>query len=445
MDARVEEVGPCKKRITVQIPADEVKTKFDEGYENLRKGLDLPGFRRGHVPRTLLERRFGEDVAKDVRRDLLQESYDKVIDENDLDVVGAPDFKEDELQDLSIEQSFSYTLDVEVKPVFDLPDYSALKLQKTATEPTPLEINERLDHYLQRMATYETKEGPAASEDLLNSEAELRTGDEVIWKREQYSVKADDERLLGIKIENLSAELTGCVAGDEKSFNVTLPDDFPIERYRGKDATVVLKVKEVRKFHLPEATDEWAAELGFDSLDELNEELSTQIRRSKEAASREGMKRQIRDQLAETVEMEMPENLIKRVLDEERERVKMRLEERAQQDEELRARLDEEIEKETAEAEKESVKNVKLYFIMGAIAKRETVLVTEDELRARSDQMAGLYRMDADAFWDTISSGGRLETLRRDMVDDKVFDLLISKASVTDAPPASAAPEGENA
>jgi len=436
MDVRVEEAGPCKKRITIEVPPEEVKSKFDESYENLRKNLELPGFRRGHVPRSLMERRFGEDVAKDVRRDLLQETYQKAVSDNDLEVVGTPDFKEDELQELTPEQPFTYTLDVEVKPVFDLPDYSQLRLEKPPVEPTEAELQHRVNLYRHRMATFETKEGPAEAEDLLDMDLEMRVGDEVILKRQHYRREAGAHHILGLRIENLASELTGAAAGDEKTFTVAIPEDFPLKQHRGKDCSMSLKINEVRRLVLPEPTDEWAQEMGFDSLDELKDEFRTQVRRIKEEGARESLKRQIRDQLAEMVHMEMPEDLVNRVLEQDRARMRMWLEQQAQQDDELKEHLEEEIAKATAEAEKEGVRNVKLYFILDEIAKREKVLVTEDELRARSDQLAAAYRADADVFWESISSDGRLASLRRDMTDEKVFDLLISKATVSEAAPA---------
>jgi len=190
-------------------------------------------------------------------------------------------------------------------------------------------------------------------------------------------------------------------------------------------------VKEVKMPLLPEANDEWASDMGFDSLDEFKEELSKQISRIKEGAARDAMRAQIRDQLAETVEMDLPEDLIKHVLEENTQRHRMLLKSQGMDEEEIEKKMAE-LAEQSAE---DTAKNVKLYFIFDAIAKAETILVTEEELRARSDQLATSYGVDAERFWEMMDSENRIDALSKDIRDDKTFDLLISKATVEEAEP----------
>ena len=440
MEAQVETVGTCTRKITVQVPVEEVKKKFDENYENLRKNLELPGFRRGRVPRKLIEKRFGEDVAKDVRQALLESTYEEAVKKNELHVIGQPDFGE-ELPPIKIDEPFSFTTTIEVRPTFELPDYSKISLKKPPVEPTEEEVQHRVDFYRHRMATVENVETGAAKTDFIVGEIDVRAGEQSILKRENVTFLIERNEVEGIKVDKLDEQAVGAKSGDVKSFEVTLPDTFHIEEQRGKPATLVVTVKEVKRQILSDANDAWAKEMGFDSLDEFKQEIKKQITRIKESEAREQLRMQIRDQLAEMVPMDLPEKITKLVSEDNVKRRRLLLQ--------YHGLTEKEIEEKMKEQEKENVdvaaKNLKLYFIFDVIAGKETVFVTEDELHARVDQMAANYGVEPERLWERMDREGQLDTLRKEMVDEKIVDFLITKASIEQMPaPAPAAP-GEKA
>jgi len=444
MQSKVEQVGPCKRKLNVEVPAEDVKSKLDENYENLRKNVDLPGFRKGHVPRSLLERRFGEDVANEVRQTLLDESYNEAIEEHKLEVVGRPQFP-DELPSISIDTPFSYTVTLEVKPEFELPGYSRLKLKNQPVEPTDEDIKSRIDYYRHRMASFEVVEGEAGKEDMIVADVHFKVGDEIVMKRENLPVAIISEQVAGVPFENLADALTGAKAGETRNVETTFPEDYHMEEHRGKQAEVSFEIREVKRLVLPEVTDEWVKDMGFDSLDEFNEELRNQIRRIKERSAREDMQVQIRDQLADMVDMTLPEDLAAEIKKDNDTRQRMILRHEGLSEEEIEARMKEK----TGESEETNAKNIKLYFIFDAIAKKEKLFVTEDELGARIDQLAVNYGMEAEQFKKLMESDGRIDTLRKEMVDEKILDLLIEKAEVEEVPPGEpmhpAGEETENA
>ncbi|HUU68513.1 MAG TPA: trigger factor [Planctomycetota bacterium] len=439
MDAQVEALGSCKRKITVQVPVEDVKKKFEENYENLRKNLELPGFRRGRVPRRLIEKRFGEDVAKDVRQALVDEAYEKVLTDNDLKVIGAPDFG-GELPPVSIEQPYSYTVSVEVRPTFEMPDYTAISLKKPSAEPIEEEINGRVDYYRHRMATVQTVDGPAEKDDVLVADLDARSGDESILKREDITVGVRAMQIEGIEVENLADTLTGAKAGDVKTIDVTAPDDFFIEEHRAKPLSLSLTVKEVKRPVLPEANAEWAKEMGFDSLDEFRQEIAKQIRRIKESEGREFLRAQIRDQLAQTVQMDLPEKVTQVVSEDNAKRCRLLLQYQGLSPQEI----DDKMKEQAQENEENTKKNLKLYFLFEDVAEQEKIFVTEDELHGRVDQIAANYGTPPEQLWDRMSRDGQIDSLRKEMVDEKIIDFLISKAKVEELPPgAPAQPEQE--
>ena len=438
MEVQVEEVGSCKRKMKIQVPAEDVKSKFEENYENLRKNLELPGFRRGRVPRRLIEKRFGEDVAKDVRQALMEESFQKAVEEKALQVVGSPSF-EDESAEVSTDKPFAYTVTVEIRPTFELPDYTALKLKKPSVEPAEAEVKARIDYYRHRMATVESVETGAAKGDYVVANVDITVDGNSVMRRENLPISVDTEAVLGITVKELPERLTGAKAGDKAALSVALPEDFTSEEHRGKQAEITFDVKEVKRPILPEATEEWAKELGFDSMDEFKEEISTQIKRMKESEAREQLRMQIRDQLSEMVPMDLPEALMQRVSEDNLKRRRLLLQYQGLAQQEVEERMKQETEKNKENSEK----NVKLYFIFDEIAKKETVLVTEDDLHVRVDQLSANYGVEPAKLWNAMGSDGRLETLRKEMMDEKIVDILIGKAQVEQAPPQPAAEEGK--
>jgi len=438
MEVQVEEIGSCKRKLKIQVPAEDVKSKFEENYENLRKNLELPGFRRGRVPRRLIEKRFSEDVSKDVRQALLDESFQKALEEKELQVVGSPSF-EDEQAEFSAEQPFTYTVTVEIRPTFELPDYTALKLMKPSVEPAEAELTSRIDYYRHRMATVEAVQTGAEKSDYVVVNLDIKVGDNSVMKRENMTLAVESKEMLGIAVEQLQELLVAAKANDKRSLTVTLPDTFQQEEHRGAQAELSLEVKDVKRPILPEANDEWAKQMGFDSLDEFRQEIAKQIRRMKDSEAREKLRLQIRDQLSEMVPMDLPEALMQRVSEENLQRRRMIMQYQGVPEPDIETRMKEEGEKGKEDVEK----NVKLYFIFDEIAKNETILVTEDELKARVDQLAANYGVPPERLWDTMSNDGRLESLRKEMVDEKIVDLLIGKAQVEQAPPETAVEEGK--
>ena len=434
MDAQVETLGTCKRKIAVQVPVEEVKKKFEENYENLRKNLELPGFRRGRVPRRLIEKRFGDDVAKDVRQALVEQSYEEAVKKNELRVVGQPDFGEEQ-PPIKADQPFSYTAMVEVRPTFELPDYSKISLKKPSVEPADEELNNRIDFYRHRMATVENVETGAEKTDYVIGEIDVRAGEQSILKREKVTFQIERNVIEGIKVDNLAEQCVGLKAGDVKTLEVTLPDTFHIEEQRGKPATLVVTAKDVKREILPEANDAWAKEMGFDSLDEFRQEIKKQITRTKESEAREHLRMQIRDALAELVPMELPENITKRVSEDNTKRNRLLLQYHGLTEREIEEKMKEQVQ----ESEVTAQKNLKLYFIFDEIATKETIFVTEDELHARADQMAANYGVEPERLWERMDKEGQLDDLRKEMVDEKIVDFLITKARVEQEPPAAPA------
>jgi len=429
MDAQVEAVGSCKRKISVQIPVEDVKKKFEENYENLRKNLELPGFRRGHVPRRLIEKRFANDVIKDVRQTLVDESYKKAVEDNGLQVIGAPDFG-GELPAITADEPYSFTVDVEVRPAFELPDYSLLSLKKPSAEPSEQEVAGRVDQYRHRMATLQTVDAAAQKDDVLIADLDVRTGEESVLKRENLSLPVAAQHIEAIKVENLSDALAGAKAGDVKTLNTIAPDDYFMEQHRGKPLTLTLSVKEVKRPVVPEGNDAWAKEMGFDSLDEFKQEIAKQIRRIKESEGRQVLRTQIRDQIAQLVQMDLPEKVTQVVSEDNAKRRRLLLQYHGVPAEEIEDRMKEQA----LESEEMVKKDLKLHFIFEDIAEQEVIFVTEDELHARVDQIAANYGAPPEKLWERMSREGQIDSLRKEMVDEKVIDLLISKAKVEELP-----------
>ena len=176
MQVQVEDVGPCKKLLRIEIPAERVTQQLEEAYKQLSDTVVVPGFRKGHAPRRLMERKFGKQVNDDARGVLMSESFETAVKDNNLRPIGQPKF--DEEIEILPGEPLAFEVTVEVQPEFEIEGYSDLHLEKPATEPTPEEMEERIQAVRRRYATLvDVTEGSPQAEDVVTCHITLSEGD----------------------------------------------------------------------------------------------------------------------------------------------------------------------------------------------------------------------------------------------------------------------------
>ncbi len=443
--ATVEEIGPCARLLKVQVPQGRVHEEVEKSYNDLRKTVFLKGFRPGHIPRHVLERRFGEQVADSVKQSLVEEALEQVVEDKALRLALPADV---DLKALTLDpkQPLAFEAKIEVVPNFTIDNYKGLTVERPLVEVTDADVANALESFRRRQGKFtKLEEGQVAEGDVPICHAIAIHEGKEIWREVELPAFLDRESVAGIPAPGLKAALLGAKVGDTRSLKVKFPDNFEAEEHRGKEVDLEVTVDEIRRLVLPEATDEWARSLRFDDLDDLRDELRDELRRNREQDADDAVHERIAEKLLELTDFDVPEGLVERLVAGARDRQRLALLYRGVPQEQIGQQL-ERVEKQTRDA---SVRQCKLYFIYERIAEAEKIFVTEDEVQQRIQAIALNYRRRPEDVASELEREGRLSALRHEMREEKVRDFLVRHAIVTQAgkapepPPAAEEPEAK--
>ena len=268
MKISVRNLEPTKVRLTITVENDELKPYLDKARTDIAKQVNIPGFRKGHVPGKLVEQRFGFGaIAGEAVQDAVPEFYDKAVQEKDLRPMDQPKLDVKDIPDTEdSDTKLKFTAEVEVRPKFDLPELSDLTIEIPAAEVTDDDVNQRLESLRKSYATLASVDRPAAKDDFTNIDLTARIDDEVVDSQEGVSYQLGS----GTMLDGMDEALEGLSAGEETTFEGTLEAG----EHEGEKAQITVKVNSVKEEQLPELNDEFATEASeYDTLDEFKEQL----------------------------------------------------------------------------------------------------------------------------------------------------------------------------
>lgn len=426
MEVQVLDVGPCKKCLKIQVPAETVAEKINKSIEELVDTLALPGFRKGHVPRRLIEKRYGEQVQTEVKQEMLTESFEEAVKERSLDPIGEPKFDNVEFDP---KNPLKFDVTFEVKPTFEIADYKGLRLVRKSSQVTDKDVDDTIESLRERRAVLSVVEGATVeANDVIICNAEATVGAEAAWKDENVEVPVAANAVGPVSVPELSRSLQGAKTGETREIPVKLGPTFPKEEHRGKDAVLKVALSEIKRPVKAEVNDDLAKQFGFDTLADLKTNLRRRIEVDKTAAVQRALEEQVKDRLLQKVDFELPADMLAREADRVLHRVQLRLQYRGVPWEEIEKNV-EDLKKSSQE---HAQREFKTYFILQEIADKEKIYATESEIEARVALMAQNYGVPAVKMHRRLESDGSLDELRVQMREDKTVAFLLEKAEIED-------------
>ena len=417
-----------KVRVQVEATSEEVEPAVQRAVRSLSNQVKVPGFRKGHVPRKVLETRLGAEALRDaVLREAIPELLQKATEEETLAPVAPPQV-EVTSYDLGADLSFEAT--VEVRPEIELPDFAMLSTTRPSSKATPEEIDDQLKRMQDRFSTLEPVQRPARAGDYMlvdihttlhgNEIAELSGNDQLYELGSAWPVKELDD------------ELAAKRTGDIVKFNATIPEGLGGE-HAGKEVTFQVLVKEVREKKLPPLDDECAKTSSeFETLDELRADLAQRIEKIKAVQADAEVRNRILEQVLDDVEVEAPESLVQSEMAYRLQRLEEQLRTAGLTlDQYLTSQnlTEEQIE---ADLRGQADRNVRAQLILEEVGRREGFQVSEEELREEVRYHAETLRTDPDQLAKELGERGRLKALAGDIIRRKALNLLVEKAEVKD-------------
>jgi trigger factor len=429
MQITVESLSTVKKKLHFEIPADRVVTEYDKAFEEIRKRASIKGFRKGKVPRSLIEKQYGDVLEQDVVKNIINDTYFKALADEKIFPVSYPVIENEELKK---GEPFKYSAVVEVFPDVEVKDYEGLEVARALYRFDEGVIESRLQEMQESLGQLKpAEEGHAA---VLGDFVTLDFEGFIDGVPFENGAGNDFQLEIGSGkfIPGFEDQLAGMHAGDESEIRVTFPEEYGHAEFAGKDALFKVRIKEIKVKELPAVDDDFARQFGeFETLPLLREHLvKTHEQQEKERIDTE-MREEVVKALIARNDIQVPESLIDQQAQQMLENAKKRL---AYQRLSLDMMgLDEEKYKIQFRPVAES--QVKGSLLLDAVAKQEHITAGDEDLDEKFRQMAGESEQSLEAIRSYYLKNQKAkENLFLQIKEDKAIDFLISRAKVVEAP-----------
>jgi trigger factor len=435
---KTTELGDSRVRVEVEVPSDALEQELKSAAAELGREMRVPGFRAGKVPADVVLRQVGREAVMDeaVRRGL-PGWYEEAVTDAGITTVGDPQL---DLSDLPARGApLAFTIEVGVVPPARLGEYKGLEVGRREPAPHPDEVQAELERVRESLASLETVERPAARGDFMVIDF---TGSVDGEEFEGGSARGQVVELgSGRLIPGFEEQLEGASAGDERTVEVTFPDDYPAEQLAGQAATFAVEVKEVKEKRLPELDDDFAVEAGgYDTLDELRAEVEQRIGEADQRAVEAEFREAAVDAAVQAAQVEVPHELVHAKAHEMWHRTSRRLAAQGVDPRrylELSGKTEEEL---VTDAEPDAELALKREAVLAAIVEAEGIEVSDDEVAAAVRDAAGPDATDKQVkrALKRARQQGAEEALREDIAMRKAVDLLVETATPIPAEQAAA-------
>lgn len=431
MSANWEKLEGSRGVLTFEVDAEKFNEGLDFAFKKVVKQVSVPGFRKGKMPRSLFEKRFGvESLYQDAIDYLLPDAFVNAVEETGIEPVGRPEI---DVEQIEKGKSLIFKATVTVKPEVKLGEYKGIEVEAFDTSVTDEDVNNEIKALQERHAEIVVKEeGTAENGDTVVIDFEGFVDGEAFegGKGENYSLELGS----GSFIPGFEEQLVGTAAGEEKEIQVTFPEEYHAAELAGKPAVFKVKVHEVKTKVLPELDDEFAKDVDdeAETFEELKAKIKERLEHDKQHEAEHHVRDTVVEKAAENAEIDLPEvmveNEVDRMLNEFEQRLQMQgmtldlyFQFSGQDENALREQMKEEAEK-----------RVRVALTLEAIAKAENIEVTDEEVNEELQKMADMYNMSVD---DIKKAIGSLDGIKGDLQNRKAIDFLVENSKTVESKP----------
>ena len=408
----VSEPKPWKRVLEIEVPSDAIQSELNAAYARYSREVRLPGFRRGKVPLSVLKARLGNEIRAEVLEKKIPEYLNSAHEQADIKPISQPVIEEiefDEGQDLKLRSS------VEVKPAIELNQYKDLRVTRRTVNVTDEDIDQRLEGLRERYASVVNVDGAAERDHFIRADIQHadNSGVPIIGRKEENQFFQIGSGRLG---EDFDTQLTGVRADEDRTVRTTLPSDYPDENMAGGEACFIVSVREVMERQLPDVDDDFAVDIGMESLDALKQSIREEIEREPDRELRNDLVTQI----VEAHDFEVPESMMTAYLDQ------------VVADARRSTRDQDEVDENALRQQYRPVANNQImrHLILDAIGEQEELAVDQAEVDERLEAVAARGQASVDQVRRLFRENGRLERIEADLREEKVVEFLVQHADI---------------
>lgn len=431
MKVSTERIDKKQVELTIEVDENQVEEGLDHGYKKMVKEVNIPGFRKGKVPRKIIEQRFGVEVFYEEAIDYLMpkaymEAMEKVAD--DFEIVGKPDI---EVVQMEEGKPFIFKAKVEVKPEFELGEYKGLELEKVDAEVSPEDVDQELKDLQERHAQLE----------VMGEEDQVENGDKILLDfmgkdegvpfeggtAEDYALEVGSNSF----IPGFEEQLVGMKLNEEKVINITFPEQYHSEELAGKAVTFDVKINEIKRKKLADLDDEFAKDISeFETLQELKIDIENKLKKQKEELGKNQLRSQAIEKMVEDHEIDVPEPMIESQVDIFIREFDYRLSAQGLSLDKYLEYSNLKIEQIREQYKEDATKAVKKDLILEAIVKAEEIELLENELDDEIQKIAEAYNQETDKIKEILESQGQLSAIEHSLKAEKALDLVVENAQI---------------
>lgn len=434
MPSTVERINPTRVKLTIEMPFAELKPSIDKAYAEIAQQVNLPGFRKGKVPPNVIDQRFGRGtVLQEAINEALPNAYGQAIADNKLAPLGQPEVEVTKLEDGDVVE---FTAEVDVRPEFDLPDFSTLKATVPTAEVSSDDIAERLDMLRERFATTTEVERAAKEGDVvvvdLEGKQDGKTLDDASAEAISFKIGS------GNMLEGLDEAVTGKKAGESATFTSTLLGG----EHRGEQAEITVTLQKVQEQELPEVDDEFAQMVSqFDTADEMRNDLTTSLENMERLQQAATARDLVLEDLLSKVEIELPQTLVDAEIEARKEQISQQL---AQAGLTIERYLDETEDEDAktpeefwADVEKNAVEALKAQIVLDKLADDREFGVSQEELTQLIFRKAQENGTSPDREAQHMVEHNHMADWMQEIRRGKALQEIVTAATITDEAGAS--------
>ena len=427
MSLQVERLEHNMAKLTIEVSAEELEGALQKAYQKQKGKISIPGFRKGKVPRQLVEKMYGPEIFyDDAANALIPEAYAKAYDESGLDIVSQPKI---DVTQIEKGKAFIFTAEVAVKPEVTLGQYNGIEVDSFSTEVSAEEVEAKLAEEQNKNARTITVEGrPVQDKDevVLDFEGFV---DGVAFeggKGENYPLTIGS----GSFIPGFEEQLIGVEPEQEVEVKVTFPEDYHAEDLKGKDAVFKCTVHEIKAKELPELDDEFASEVSeFDTLEEYKADVEKKLREEKESTGKRAQEDQAVNAIIANAEMDLPEAMIETEARQMLDNFAQRLQQQGLTFEQYMQFTGMTVDKMTEEMRPQAEKRIKTRLVLEAIVSAENIEVSDERLDEEVAKMAEAYGMEVDKLKEYMGDREK-EQMKLDMAVQDAITFVVENAVV---------------
>jgi trigger factor len=434
---KLEKIDDSKIALEIQVDADLVADALDKAYKKVVKQVNLPGFRKGKVPRPVLESRFGPEVLyEDALEILVPDAYEKAVEEAGIEPIDRP-----EIDDVQMEKGkpLFFKAIVEVKPEVQLGEYRGVSVTREIREIAEGAVDERLTQLQkQHVKIHVVEDGGLENGDLAVLDFAGYVDGEAFegGSSEGYSLEVGS----GSFIPGFEEQMIGMKVGEEKDVNVTFPEEYHSEALAGKPAVFKVKLHEIKRKELPELNDDFAAEVSeFATLAELKEDTLNKLKEAEEKRARSTVEEKVVETVAAASEVPVPGVLVNREIDRMTGEMDQFLRMQGLSMEKFLSLTGKTMDDLREEKREEAGQRVKANLVLDAVIEKEGIVAADEEVDERIQKFAESYNQPAETIKEYFAAQGQTDVIRQEIKFRKAIDFLVDHANITDV----TAPEAE--